>query len=92
MSFAIYTNQKPHATGHRRLTGTAHKGPRWISAARLLRSATQNTIEYADWRSSHSVDEIGTKLIDQLGELDQRCLHVLAFVLGVLVRESRKNR
>jgi hypothetical protein len=94
MTLAVYTNGlRPSTVPARRkhLTGTAHKGPHWVNAVRILRSATQNALEHAGWRRSATADEVGTNIIDQIHVLDARALHVLAFVFGVLVRASQRD-
>jgi hypothetical protein len=75
----------------RRLTGTAHQGPRWTNAVRILRVATQNAVEHAGWRRSATADQVGTTLIDTIGELDPPSLHVLAVVHGILLRSVQKR-
>ena len=91
MTLAVYTNGSSSSTHlHRRLTGTAHRGPAWVSAVRVLRSAVQNAVEHAEPRRSVTADQVGTDIIDRIGELDGRSLHVLAVMFGVLVRASQR--
>lgn len=91
MTLAVYTNGRRPSTAvnhRRRLTGTAHKGPHWVTAVRILRSATQNAVEHAGWRRSATVDQVGSDIIDRINELDTRGLHVLSFVFAVLICAS----
>lgn len=96
MTLASYTNGTSPSTAsihrRRRLFGTAHAGPAWTSAVRVLRSATQNAVEHAGWRRSCAADRVGTVIIDQIGELDAKALHVLAVVFAILVRNSKHNQ
>jgi hypothetical protein len=89
MTLTVYTNDAPPSTRRRRLTGTAHRGPRWISAVRILRLATQNAVQHAGWHRSATTDQVGTTIIDRIGELDAKALHVLAVVFAMLVRMPR---
>ncbi len=73
----------------RKLPGTAHRGPDWKFAVNVLRAAIRNAVEQVDWQPSDTVDDVGTGIIDMIGELDGRSLHVLAVAFGVLVRASR---
>jgi hypothetical protein len=92
MVLAVYTNGSPSSTHpRRRLAGTAHRGPAWVSAVRVLRSAVQNALEHAGPHRSATADQVGTDVIDHIGELDERSLHVLAVTFGVLVRASQRD-
>ena len=85
MTLAVYTNgNRPSTHPRRRLTGTAHRGPHRVNAVRILRSATQNAVEHAGWRRSATANEVGSTIIDGIGELDGKCLHVLAVVFAIL--------
>jgi hypothetical protein len=82
----------PHlSSGQPRLPGTAHRGPEWKSAVGILRTALQNAVTHVNWPSSVTADQIGMRVIDHINELDNRALRVLAIVLGILVRASRKG-
>ena len=90
---AIYTNgNRPSTHPRRRLVGTAHRGPHWVNAVRILRSATQNAVEHAGWRRSATANEVGSTIIDGIGELDGKCLHVLDVVFSILTRTSQHNQ
>lgn len=92
MTLAVYTNgNSPSTRLHRRLTGTAHRGPHWVHAVQVLRAALHNAVEHAGWRRSATADQVGSDIIDHIGELDAKALHVLAVVFGVLVRASRRD-
>jgi hypothetical protein len=39
-----------------------------------------------------TADQVGMRVLDHIDELDNRALRVLAIVLGILVRVSRKDR
>jgi hypothetical protein len=87
-----YINARPQTTPRpRRLMGTTHRGPSWVNAVRILRVATQNAVEQAGWQQYATADAVGTSIIDTLGELDSRALHVLAVVHAILVRASSKH-
>ena len=90
MTLLTYTNGNAH-TSPRRLTGTAHLGSHWTTAVRVLRSAALAAVEHAGCRQSATVDRVGGEIIDHLGELDSRALHVLQVVFAVLVRASRNG-
>ena len=95
MTLAVYSNGRaPSITSpnrRRRLIGTAHSGPHWVNAVRLLRSATQNAVAHAGWRRSVTADRVGDEIIDGIRELDGKALHVLAVVFSILVRTSQHN-
>ena len=92
MTLAIYTNgNRPSTHPRRRLVGTAHRGPHWTSAVRVLRTALQNAVEHAWNPRSATADFVGTQIIDQIGELDGKSLHVLAVAFSILVRNSQHN-
>jgi hypothetical protein len=92
LSLGVYTNGKsPSTQPRRRLTGTAHRGPHWVHAVHVLRAATHNAVELAGWRRSTTAEQVGSDIIDHIGELDAKTLHVLAVVFGVLVRASRRD-
>jgi hypothetical protein len=97
MSIAIYTNgdrpsttSTPTSTRRRALTGTAHSGPHWVGAARLLRMAVQNAIIHAQGRRSITADRVGSTIIDEISKLDGKSLHLLSFVFSILVRNARQ--
>jgi hypothetical protein len=93
MSLATtYTNGKSRATVPHRLPGVKHKGPHWVASVQVLRSAIHNAREHAGWRSSATPDTVGTVIIDTIGELDSRALHVLAVTHGILVRASKRDQ
>jgi hypothetical protein len=94
MTTLTYTNSNAPSTGrvhHKRLTGTAHAGPHWVNAVRVLRTATENAVAHAGQRRSATPDRVGSDIIDQVGELDPKSLHVLAMVFGMIVRASRRD-
>jgi hypothetical protein len=93
MVLAIYTNGDPPSTTHprKRLTGTAHRGPHWVNAVHVLRAAVLNAREHADPVKCPTADGVGTAIIDSIGELDHRGLHVLAVVNAALVRAARRD-
>lgn len=97
MTVVTYTNgHRPstHAPVRRRrgLVGTAHSGPNWVNAVCILRSATQNAVSHAGWRRSVTTDAVGSTIIDGIGELDSKALHVLAVVFAILVRTSEHHQ
>ena len=79
-----------HLARHRPV-GTAHRGPNWVNAVRVLRSATQNAVAHAGWRRSATADQVGVAIIDTLGELDPATLHVLAVVHSILLRSAQRR-
>jgi hypothetical protein len=90
---ALISLATPHLSSHRpRLPGTAHHGPEWKSAVGILRTALQNAVTHVNWQSSVTADQVGMRVLDHINELDNRALRVLAIVLGILVRASRKDR
>ena len=76
----------------RRIIGTAHDGPAWTRAVGMLRGAALNAVAHACNRKSVTADAVGTTVIDTIGELDKRSLHVLAVVYGVLLRASKHDQ
>jgi hypothetical protein len=89
---SLLTSLNDDLSTHRRpLPGTAHRGPEWRSAVGILRAAVQNCVDHVDWRSTLTADAVGMRVLDHIGELDSRALRVLAIVLGILVRQSRKD-
>jgi hypothetical protein len=94
MTLISYQNDPSPSTylrrRRRRLTGTRHSGPEWTCAVGVLRSATHNALNHAGWRRSVTTDQVGTDIIDRIGELNGPALHVLAVVFGILVRASRR--
>lgn len=90
MTLALYTNGNPPSIHHHRLTGTAHRGPNWVSAVHVLRAATQNAVEHARWCRSATANQVGSNIIDRIEELDSKALHVLAVVFGILIKASHK--
>lgn len=92
LSLGVYTNGKSQSTQpRRRLTGTAHRGPQWVHAVHVLRAAIHNAVEHAGWRRSATANQVADDIIDHIGVLDAKALHVLAVVFGVLVRASRRD-
>ena len=93
MTNSVYINgRRPSSVPthlHRRplIVGSAHSGPHWTNAVRILRSATQNAVVHAGWRRSITTDHVGTTIIDGIGELDGKSLHVL----GDGVRDPGSN-
>ncbi|MGO8925124.1 MAG: hypothetical protein ACLQF4_19570 [Xanthobacteraceae bacterium] len=79
------------STRRRHLPGTAHRGAGWKSAVGILRAAVQNCVGHVDWESTLTADAVGMRVLDHIGELDSRTRRVLAIVLGILVRQSRKD-
>jgi hypothetical protein len=73
------------------LPGTPHRGPEWKSAVGILRTALTNAVTHVNWRSSLTADQVGMRVLDHIGELDSRALRILAIVLGILVKASRKD-
>ena len=95
MTLLSYTNSRAPSiapSNRRRLVGTAHRGPDWVNAVRILRSATQNAVNHVGWRRSATVDQVGSAIIDGIGELDGKALHVLELVFSILVRNSKHNQ
>jgi hypothetical protein len=91
MTLTVYTNSNSPSTHRRRLTGTAHRGPHWVNAVHILRSATQNATAHAERSRSATANQVGSDIIDRIGELDAKALHVLAVVFGILVRGSQRD-
>jgi hypothetical protein len=92
MTLAVYTNShRPSTHPRRRLVGTAHSGPHWVNVVRILRSATQNAVNHAGWHRSATADQVGSTIIDQIGELDTKSLHVLSVGFSILVRTSQNK-
>jgi hypothetical protein len=46
---------------------------------------------HADCRQRHSADDVGCCVIDHVRELDAAGLRVLLVVIGILVRQSRRD-
>lgn len=94
MTVATYnTNgRRPSTTSTHHRFGTVYRGPAWTSAARVLRTAVQNAVEHAGWHRSATANEVGTTIIDGIGELDSKALHVLAVVFSILTRTSQRNQ
>lgn len=93
-----YTNGKPRATAaavppkypkQPKIVGTRHEGVHWKSAVNVLHAAVTNATEHASERVS--VDDVGVTIIDSIGLLDARALHVLALVFGMLLRASART-
>ena len=94
MTLLTYMNTQRSSIHHprRRLVGTAHKGPAWTNAVRILRTAIQNGVDQAPGCCrSATADDVGTTIIDQIQELDAKALHVLAVSFTILVRTSQRN-
>ena len=67
MTLVSYTNGNSPSTSfltnrRRKLVGTAHSGPHWVNAVRVLRAATVNAYaQDAAWgRRSATADRVGT--------------------------------
>ena len=94
MTSTTYTNGPTTSTHPRRpLVGTAHRGPAWTAAVRVLRSSVLNAREHADpLHRCATADFVGTAIIDTFGVLDHCALHVLAVVNATLVRAARRDQ
>lgn len=98
MSLVSYTASRGASSSpippqyRRRVIGTSHDGPAWTAAVRLLRGAALNAVAHAHVRKSVTSDAVGTTVIDTVGELDRRSLHVLAVVHGILLRASKQDQ
>ena len=58
----------------RRLTGTAHRGPGWVSAVHVLRADTERAP--ACWLAPLDYDQQGgSDIIERIDELDTKALH-----------------
>lgn len=94
MSLATYSNARAATSPlpqHRcRVTGTRHEGPAWTATVRVLRAAVTNAAEHASTR--RSVNDVGVDIIDSIGLLEPKALHVLALVFGMLVRLSERDQ
>jgi len=90
MSLTILS--RPQLSSRRpKLPGTAHRGPEWKRAVGILRTALQNAVAHVNWPPTLSADQVALRIIDHIDELDSGCRHVLCIVLGILVRQSRKD-
>jgi hypothetical protein len=79
------------SSSRQRLPGSPHWGPSWKCAVGTLRKATEGAIHCAKQRSRFTADQVGTEVIDHIGELDSRALSVLHVVIGDLIRLSKKG-
>lgn len=99
------TNGSSHTTTlrppHRKLTGTArrshfgitHNVPEWRAAAAVLRAAINNALACAKpSRRPCTPNTVGDAVINTITHLDQRHLHTLAVIVGMLDRASRRNQ
>jgi hypothetical protein len=76
----------------RRLVGTAHRGPHYVNAIRVLRMATLNAVEHVNGKhSANTADQVGMAILDSIAELDGPALHVLSVVYSALVRRAQRN-
>jgi hypothetical protein len=57
-----------------------------------LRAAIRNAIEHSPNRRAPSAEEAGLRIIDNLGKLDGRALHVLQVAFSDLVKASASRR
>ena len=93
MVLALYTNGDRASTpsDHHHLPfGTAHAGPGWTNAVRLLRAAIHIALQNGNWRrSSVTTNTVGSAIIDSIGELDRASVNVLAIVFATLLKASR---
>jgi hypothetical protein len=94
MTVVSYTNNGGPSTvgrARRKLVGTCHHGAHWTNAVHVLRAAIQNGVGHASPRRSATPDQVGSDIIDRIGELDARSLHVLALTFAMLVKASRRD-
>ena len=70
--------------------GTRPNYPGWPQAVRLLRAAIAAAREAApSGDGGPTTTQLGDAIIDRIGELSTRDLHILAVVFGVLLRAKR---
>jgi len=86
----LFSNQ-PQQSHQRHLPGSPHWGGSWQRAVGTLRKATEGAIHHARQHSRFTANQVGTEVIDHLGELNGRALCVLHVVLGDLIRLSKKD-
>ena len=91
MTLTVYTNDAPRPPA-----GAVSPAPHIGVRAGLVQCVScgwhdQNAVQNADWRQSATTDQVGTTIIDRIGELDAKALHVLAMVFAMLVRMPRRN-
>jgi hypothetical protein len=82
--------QQVSSRSHRGL-GSPHWGGPWKRAVGTLRKAIEGAIYHAQDAARFNANQVGTKVIDHIGELDARALCVLHVVLGDLIRLSKKG-
>jgi hypothetical protein len=88
----LYTNGNTRVyRPHKGLFGTAHSGPAWTMAARLLRAAVANALQHAGHRRSVTAERVGGEIVDRINDLNPGALHVLAVVFGMLLRHRGRH-
>jgi hypothetical protein len=95
MSTSVYSNGSPVAIPlpiHRprrrpRVVEPVHSD--WILAARALKATIHAARKNAGRRKATTADSLGFEIIDRIGELGPRDLHVLALTFSVLLRAGR---
>jgi hypothetical protein len=84
-------NRPPYR--RRRLVGTAHRGPHYVNAIRVLRMATLNAVEHVNGKhSANTADQVGMAILDSIRELDAPALHILNVMFSALVRRAQRNK
>jgi|SRR6516165_7055028 hypothetical protein len=73
------------------LPGFPHWGGPWKVAVGILHKAIEGAVYHTQDASRFTVNQVGTEVIDHIGELDSRALCVLYVVLGDLIRLSKKG-
>ena len=99
MTLVSYTNGNSPSTSfltnrRRKLVGTAHSGPHWVNAVRVLRAATVNAYaQDAAWgRLPPRLIASAPRSSTESSELDSRALHVLSVVFAILVRAASQHK
>ena len=75
----------------RRLPGSPHWGRDWKFAVRNLRTAAENAVHHARWKSRFTAHQVGDEVIDLVTQLDGPALAVLHVVIGELAKQSKKR-
>jgi hypothetical protein len=68
--------------------GTAHRGEAWTQQVRLLRVLLETTHCQCPQGVQADADAVGLDIIEHLGELDPKAVHVLRTVFATLHRLS----
>ncbi len=74
-----------------RLPSSPHWGGPWKAAVATLRAAIKAAMHHARIRSRFTSDQVGSEVIDLVGQLDGFALAILHVVIGELVRQSKKG-